>query len=359
MAANFWTSTQRAHWQLTREKIADMRKTLDEEDTRQGLGMTYPLPDHKQLQLYFHHCLQRLARRLQLRQQPLATAETYLKRFYLKVSTRETNPYLMLSTCVYLACKMEECPVHIRSVVNEARALFQGMIDISHVPAAPHLRLPLSRGWLEKTRVRTDLCAVVLEFIPQDTAKLAECEFHLISELNSYLIVHHPYRTLMEVQVPLKLTTDEIMAVWSFLNDSYITDLILLYPPHTIALTAIFLAVFVRPAIHTQANLNASASTSMAAMGAAPGSSIASLPSSATQNVANAISAAAPAANAQNLSSARLSQMSDWFAESGVDMDAIIECTQEMISLYDTWETWTDKVCREGVARLIRGRQLL
>ncbi|KAK6352774.1 RNA polymerase II holoenzyme cyclin-like subunit [Orbilia brochopaga] len=327
MAANFWTSTQRAHWQLTREKIADMRKSLDEEDTNRGLGITYPLPDHKQLQLYFHHCLQRLARRLQLRQQPLATAETYLKRFYLKVSTRDTNPYLMLSTCVYLACKMEECPVHIRSVVNEARALFQ-------------------------------------EFIPQDTAKLAECEFHLISELNSYLIVHHPYRTLMEVQVPLKLTTDEIMAVWSFLNDSYITDLILLYPPHTIALTAIFLAVFVRPAVHTQANLNASSTTtSMAAtMGGAPGGGIAPPQSTGTQGGvvgAAAAAAVAGAGNAGGMSSARLSQMSDWFAESGVDMDAIIECTQEMISLYDTWETWTDKICREGVARLIRGRQLL
>ncbi|KAK6331722.1 RNA polymerase II holoenzyme cyclin-like subunit [Orbilia javanica] len=318
MAANFWTSTQRAHWQLTREKIADMRRGLDEEDTNKGLGLAFPLPEHKQLQLYFHHCLQRLARRLQLRQQPLATAETYLKRFYLKVSIRDTNPYLMLSTCVYLACKMEECPQHIRSVVNEARALFQ-------------------------------------EFIPQDIAKLAECEFHLISELNSYLIVHHPYRTLMEVQVPLKLTPDEVMAAWSFLNDSYITDLILLYPPHTIAFTAIFLAVFVRPAIHTQANLNASGSTALGmATAAGAGGSIVQ-PSSVGQSAAVS---AASGINPQNHSSARLSQMSEWFAESGVEMEAIIECTQEMISLYDAWETWTDKVCRESVARLIRGRQL-
>ncbi|KAK6540405.1 hypothetical protein TWF694_009204 [Orbilia ellipsospora] len=320
MAANFWTSTQRAHWQLTREKIADMRKALDEEDTNRGLGLSYPLPDHKQLQLYFHSCLQRLARRLQLRQQPLATAETYLKRFYLKVSIRDTNPYLMLSTCVYLACKMEECPQHIRGVVNEARALFQ-------------------------------------EFIPTDIAKLAECEFHLISELNSYLIVHHPYRTLMEVQTPLKLSSDEIMAALSFLNDSYITDLILLYPPHTIAFTAIFLAVFVRPAIHTQANLNASGSTAMTISGGGAGASgngsNSIVPSPTTQS-----SAVSAASTVGPQSSARLSQMSDWFAESGVEMEGIIECTQEMISLYDTWETWTDKVCRESVARLIRGRQL-
>ncbi|KAF3912280.1 hypothetical protein AA313_de0203105 [Arthrobotrys entomopaga] len=163
----------------------------------------------------------------------------------------------------------------------------------------------------------------------------------------------------MEVQTPLKLSSDEIMAALSFLNDSYITDLILLYPPHTIAFTAIFLAVFVRPAIHTQANLNASGSTAMSINGGAGvsgnGSSNSSsiAPSPTTQSsVVSAASTVGPQ------SSARLSQMSDWFAESGVEMEGIIECTQEMISLYDTWETWTDKVCRESVARLIRGRQL-
>lgn len=158
----------------------------------------------------------------------------------------------------------------------------------------------------------------------------------------------------MEVQVPLKLSTDEIMAAWSFLNDSYITDLILLYPPHTIAFTAIFLAVFVRPAIHTQANLNASGSTALG-MGTAAGAGGSIAQSSVGQNAAVS---AASGINPQNHSSARLSQMSEWFAESGVEMEAIIECTQEMISLYDAWETWTDKVCRESVARLIRGRQL-
>ncbi|KAF3915177.1 hypothetical protein ABW20_dc0105723 [Dactylellina cionopaga] len=146
------------------------------------------------------------------------------------------------------------------------------------------------------------------------------------------------------------------MAAWSFLNDSYITDLILLYPPHTIAFTAVFLAVFVRPAIHTQNNLNASGSTSMAIGGSSATSGSNSIVPPPTAQ-GGTISAAS-SINPQNMSSARLSQMSEWFAESGVDMEAIIECTQEMISLYDAWETWTDKVCRESVARLIRGRQL-
>jgi hypothetical protein len=39
---------------------------------------------------------------------------------------RQTNPYLVLTTAFYLACKTEECPQHIRFVVGEARGLWPG-----------------------------------------------------------------------------------------------------------------------------------------------------------------------------------------------------------------------------------------
>lgn len=69
----------------------------------------------------------RLGKRMSTRQQALATAQVYLKRFYIKNEIRQTNPYLVLSTAFYLACKMEECPQHIRFVVNEARGIWPGM----------------------------------------------------------------------------------------------------------------------------------------------------------------------------------------------------------------------------------------
>lgn len=61
-----------------------------------------------------------------VRQQALATAQVYLRRFFTKVEIRRTNPYLMLATSLYLACKMEECPHHIRFVVSEARIMWPG-----------------------------------------------------------------------------------------------------------------------------------------------------------------------------------------------------------------------------------------
>lgn len=61
------------------------------------------------------------------RQQALATAQLYVRRFYTKVPIRDTNPFLVMATCLYLALKMEECPQHIRLVVDAARALWPGI----------------------------------------------------------------------------------------------------------------------------------------------------------------------------------------------------------------------------------------
>jgi cyclin-C len=68
----------------------------------------------------------RLGKRLQVRQQAMATAQLYVRRFYSKVEIRRTNPYLVIATAVYLACKMEESPQHIRLVVTEAKSIWPG-----------------------------------------------------------------------------------------------------------------------------------------------------------------------------------------------------------------------------------------
>lgn len=72
--------------------------------------------------------LTKLGKKTSTRQQALASAQIYIKRFYTKNEIRHTNPYLVISTAFYLACKMEECPQHIRLVVGEARGLWPGMV---------------------------------------------------------------------------------------------------------------------------------------------------------------------------------------------------------------------------------------
>ena len=49
------------------------------------------------------------------------------------------------------------------------------------------------------------------DLLALDVGRLGECEFFLISEMNSHLIVHQPYRTLTSLQSDLFLSQDEII----------------------------------------------------------------------------------------------------------------------------------------------------
>jgi cyclin-C len=84
--------------------------------------------------------LSKLGKRMAVRQQALATAQVYVRRFYTRREIRTTNPWLVLSTAFYLACKMEECPQHIRIVVGEARQFWPGITPNSSAP--PRAQVP-------------------------------------------------------------------------------------------------------------------------------------------------------------------------------------------------------------------------
>ncbi|KAJ0414946.1 cyclin-like protein [Aspergillus carlsbadensis] len=300
MAANYWASTQRRHWLFTRERLAEIREGLKEKD--KVAHTQFPLPDQRLLNIYFSQQLGRLGKRMSTRQQALATAQVYIKRYYTKNEIRSTNPYLVLTTAFYLACKMEECPQHIRFVVGEARGLWP-------------------------------------EFIAPDVSKIGECEFSLISEMHSQLIVHHPYRTLSDLQTELTLTSDEVALAWSVINDHYLTDLPLLYPPHVIAVMAIIVAVVFKPSSQTSYHGHP-----------AP---IAGAMREGGMNILAALGD-----KGGNGPPERIQKLIAWLAESEVDIKAVIECTQELVSLYEVWEQYSEKNCKELLGRMVKSKSL-
>ena len=153
------------------------------------------------------------------------------------------------------------------------------------------------------------------------------------------MIVHHPYRTLNELQNTLNLAQEDMSLAWSVINDHYLTDLPLLYPPHVIAVTAIFLALTLKP---TPAGLQAAASTAAA------------LTNSSSPHKDSDVGIS-PAAIMQQK---KVQHLVSWVAEGEVDLTAMMDCSQEIISLYDIWEQWNEKVCKEQIARFIRVRGL-
>ncbi|OTB01598.1 hypothetical protein M426DRAFT_323357 [Hypoxylon sp. CI-4A] len=313
MAANYWESTQRRFWQFTKEELAQMRDEL--ERSEQALVQMFPLPRRTHLNIYFNQQISRLSKRLNIKQQAVATAQLYIKRFYCKVEIRRTNPYLVLTTALYLACKMEECPQHIRMFVTEARSLWP---DILHA----------------------------------EVSRVGECEFFLISEMNSQLIIHQPYRTLTTLQSDFYLTQDEINLALSVINDHYMTDLPLLYPPHTIALTAILLALVLRPNPMPGGNAAANMAAATAALAQAQqtrpvaGGSGQTTPSTADKD------------KQQDPRVGKVQRFATFLAESNVDIEGMIDCTQELISFYECHEQYNDKLAREQVNRFVKARGL-
>ncbi|KAI1499424.1 cyclin-C [Biscogniauxia marginata] len=313
MAANYWESTQRRFWQFSKEELAHMRERL--EDGEQNLVSMFPLPERRHLSIYFNQQINRLGKRLGIRQQALATAQIYIRRFYSKVEIRRTNPYLVMTTALYLACKMEECPQHIRLIVTEARTLWP-------------------------------------ELLALDVSRLGECEFFLISEMNSQLIVHQPYRTLTNLQQDFFLSPDEVSLAVSVINDHYMTDLPLLYPPHVIALTAILLALVLRP---NPIPGGGGAAANMAAATAA-------LAQAQARAGAGGSGQTTPGASEKDKQQeARLSKVhrfANFLAESNVDIEGMVDCTQELISFYECHEQYNDKMTREQINRFVKARGL-
>ncbi|OAA63934.1 Cyclin C/H/T/L [Cordyceps fumosorosea ARSEF 2679] len=330
MSASYWDSTQRRYWLFTKDQLNTMRTKLEQDNI--DLVRMFPLSQPRHLAIFFNQQLIRLGKRLTIRQQAMATAQVYLKRFYSRVEIRRTNPYLVITTAIYLACKMEESPQHIRLIVTEARQLWQ-------------------------------------DFIGLDTSRIGECEFFLISEMSSQLIIHQPYRTLTSLRSELALVDEDVQLAKSVINDHYMTDLPLLFPPHVIALVAILLALVLRPnsVAPGQQGAGAAAAAGLAAAQAAlshvaqggglvtpGGGGLAALP---PPPVA-AVSGHEAREKQQEARITRVQHFAAWLAESTVDIASMVDATQEIISFYECYEKYNEKLTREQINRFVKAGSL-
>lgn len=116
----------------------------------------------------------------------------------------------------------------------------------------------------------------------------------MLEELQFYLIVWHPYRALRQICEGLGMRESGLQYAWFIVNDSYRTDVCLLYPPHMIALAAIYLTVVLHHADFE--------------------------PGSAGDRM----------------------DMAQWFADLNVDMEGIVEITQEILAIYEVWKDWRE-----------------
>jgi cyclin C len=157
------------------------------------------------------------------------------------------------------------------------------------------------------------------------------------------MIVYHPYRSLTSLQGVFSLTQEESALAWSIINDHYMTDLPLLFAPHIIAIMAILLALVLRP------NTTGVQSASSAA------GSIASAAQAALTSVGQS-----KAGNEKQVGGQRskIQKLASWLAESNIDIEAVVDCTQELISFYEVQEYYNEKLTREQINRFVKARGL-
>lgn len=100
MAGNFWQSSHYQQWILTKDDLV--------RDRRFDIIQFLTSEEYQKLNIFFANLIQVLGEQLKLRQQVIATATVYFKRFYVRNSFRSIDPLLMAPTCIFLASKVEE-----------------------------------------------------------------------------------------------------------------------------------------------------------------------------------------------------------------------------------------------------------
>jgi len=213
MAGNFWHSSHYSQWLLNRQDLYRERKgdleLLGEED-------------YQKVTIFFANLIQALGEQLKVRQQVIATATVFFKRFYARNALQSIDPLLMAPTAVFLASKVEEF-----GVISNSR-----LISTCQSVIKNKYSMPFKNS----------------EF-PYRIQNVLECEFHLLETMDCCLILYHPYRPLL--QYVADATTEDknednnkiLSMAWKVINDSLRTDVPLLYPPYQIALAALHVAL--------------------------------------------------------------------------------------------------------------------
>eukprot|EP00128_Syssomonas_multiformis_P007621 Colp12_sorted_trinity150504_noHs@19806 len=213
----FLTSTHRKHWLFASQAELDAKRLKANEEARADIKkLSSKVSDSAFLgaedeKKFVNYMLQKLKQfcesGLTIPAPPkvVATASTYFKRFYLKNSMMNYDPSDMMFVCVFLACKVEE--------------FFQTLDEFVR-------KLGTKKG--EKTK------KYVLEH-----------EVVLATELNYDLTVHSPFHALHGLAIDVRARCDAVSGISAttaeaqkLIMNSYLTDVILLYPPSQLSANA-------------------------------------------------------------------------------------------------------------------------
>lgn len=206
MAGNFWHSSHCAQWML--KKVDLLRERKDDH-------AVITEDEYQKVIIFFANFIQTLGEQLKLRQQVIATATVFFKRFYSQNSLKDVDPLLLAPTSIFLASKVEEFGVISNTrLINTCTTVIKNKFSYAYQN----------------------------QDFPYRANHILECEFYLLENMDCCLVVFQPYRPLVSFCADLNVEESVLPVAWRMVNDSLRTDVSLLYPPYMIALACIHLA---------------------------------------------------------------------------------------------------------------------
>lgn len=270
MAGNFWQSSHSQQW------ILDKQDLLRE---RQNDLLALSEDEYQKIFIFFANVIQVLGEQLKLRQQVIATATVYFKRFYARNSLKNIDPLLLAPTCILLASKVEEF-----GVISNSR-----LISIC------------------QSAIKTKFSYAYTQEFPYRTNHILECEFYLLENLDCCLIVFQPYRPLLQLVQDMGQEDQLLTLSWRIVNDSLRTDVCLLYPPYQVCIHrgfTRFMEMIDKSILCFQIAI-------------------------ACLQIACVI--------------LQKDATKQWFAELNVDLDKVQEIVRAIVNLYELWKDWKEK----------------
>ena len=166
---------------------------------------------------YYLSFISQLAQRCRLRQRVVATAQVFFRRFYTQSSLAQHDPALIAVTTLLIAAKVEECAINAKALAKQLQPTTSSGSGSTIVV-----------GW------------------QYSVSDVLDCEFVVLHSLLFDLVIFHPYRPLVHFLSAFAPSNPQhaelVQHSWELVNESYYSDVVMLYPPYVIAISCVYMA---------------------------------------------------------------------------------------------------------------------
>eukprot|EP00826_Nyctotherus_ovalis_P039443 TRINITY_DN3795_c0_g2_i2.p1 TRINITY_DN3795_c0_g2~~TRINITY_DN3795_c0_g2_i2.p1 ORF type:complete len:365 (-),score=108.97 TRINITY_DN3795_c0_g2_i2:77-1171(-) len=181
------------------------------------------LQEESNLRLFACELVQEAGIMLKLPQVTIATAMELLHRLFFRCSFVRVSLFNAAGACLFLATKLEETPKKIRDVIS----VLDHLIKLKRRTPSPVPVLNLDSD---------EFALLRKQLVKTERLLLRELGFAL-----THLTVK-PYKYLYYYLKVLKLDREFAQTAWNYINDVYRTAVCVSFPPHVLAVTAIYLS---------------------------------------------------------------------------------------------------------------------